>query len=573
MASNTLCDLDSVQIVANKWLQDVRQYQDNVDTLFKHGTINAALANIGTSTQTTIVVTENTPVNASTDITSHPNISWLFLGAGKLTPAVGVTLTLYSPDTIIAPPQQQILDTSSGTVAFAQQGVVYPNWFGAVMDGTTDDSVKINKALATGAHVCLIGTYRADSVLVMDTDYQMLFGRGRESVIKNQSASGIFTAIAIEENTVGVILRDFELRGNASSEPAVNNPVRGITLGTASSGTAHSVASWDAYATIERVHITGVTPGTTGFNVGIQMNKGGHSRVEACTIESLYGTNPNYGHAVVCNASDTDIIACTFRSTITGQGRHACYFTNTPSRSRAIDCRAYGFQAEAFVTNNDSGGEQIGFIHCWAVDCMASATGTTQAPFLIQGGSANYVSGCRVIGSTLGSNRFGLSVQDCPRTIVSDLYLENINQHGIFIESSTGTQLTNFIINEAALSDATTYGGVVIQTCDDISITNGYVIGPARFAVRFDSSSPTPNNCRISGIRTTGTFNNSIIENNTTNISTNRIEEHVVATANLPAAATAMDGRMLIEDAGAGNRNLIIYAGAQRFRIDGGANF
>ena len=46
----------------------------------------------------------------------------------------------------------------------------------------------------------------------------------------------------------------------------------------------------------------------------------------------------------------------------------------------------------------------------------------------------------------------------------------------------------------------------------------------------------------------------------------------VVLTASLPAAADAMDGTILIEDGGAGDRNLIIYAGGQRFRIDGGAN-
>ena len=45
----------------------------------------------------------------------------------------------------------------------------------------------------------------------------------------------------------------------------------------------------------------------------------------------------------------------------------------------------------------------------------------------------------------------------------------------------------------------------------------------------------------------------------------------VVATASLPAASAAMDGTTLIEDAGAGNRNLIVYAGGERFRIDGGA--
>lgn len=45
----------------------------------------------------------------------------------------------------------------------------------------------------------------------------------------------------------------------------------------------------------------------------------------------------------------------------------------------------------------------------------------------------------------------------------------------------------------------------------------------------------------------------------------------VIATASLPAAGATQNGRAVIEDNGAGDRNLIIYAGGQRFRIDGGA--
>lgn len=52
-----------------------------------------------------------------------------------------------------------------------------------------------------------------------------------------------------------------------------------------------------------------------------------------------------------------------------------------------------------------------------------------------------------------------------------------------------------------------------------------------------------------------------------------RVYNQVVATGSLPAAGASMDGVILIEDAGAGDRNLIIYAGGQRFRIDGGAAF
>lgn len=47
----------------------------------------------------------------------------------------------------------------------------------------------------------------------------------------------------------------------------------------------------------------------------------------------------------------------------------------------------------------------------------------------------------------------------------------------------------------------------------------------------------------------------------------------VIATASLPLAGADRDGRIIIEDAGAGNRNLIIYGGGERFRIDGGAAF
>jgi len=46
----------------------------------------------------------------------------------------------------------------------------------------------------------------------------------------------------------------------------------------------------------------------------------------------------------------------------------------------------------------------------------------------------------------------------------------------------------------------------------------------------------------------------------------------VIATASLPAAGAANDGRCVIEDNGTGDRNLVFYAGGQRFRVDGGAS-
>jgi hypothetical protein len=44
----------------------------------------------------------------------------------------------------------------------------------------------------------------------------------------------------------------------------------------------------------------------------------------------------------------------------------------------------------------------------------------------------------------------------------------------------------------------------------------------------------------------------------------------ILPTANLPPAGAKENGRILIEDAGAGDQNLILYAGGQRFRLKGG---
>lgn len=58
-----------------------------------------------------------------------------------------------------------------------------------------------------------------------------------------------------------------------------------------------------------------------------------------------------------------------------------------------------------------------------------------------------------------------------------------------------------------------------------------------------------------------------------TNAAQWRVYHQVIATASLPAAGASMDGAIIIENAGAGDQNVIIYANAQRFRIDGGTAF
>lgn len=231
MTTRTLVDTDSVQIVANKWLDDMRQYQQNVDTLWKHGTINAALANIGTSTNTTIVVTENTAVNANTDLTSYPNIKWRFFGSGKLTPAAAVTLTLYSPDTIDCDPTQQCLDATSGTITFAQPGTIPVGWFGAKNDNSTQSVAKCQKAVDAAAAcseiTMLAGNYLFNDTLTLDIDKGMLRGSGIASTKIVSTAAGVPT-IKVSGELVFVTLKDFWISGNGLTGVTGNG--HGISL-------------------------------------------------------------------------------------------------------------------------------------------------------------------------------------------------------------------------------------------------------------------------------------------------------------------------------------------------------
>ena len=47
----------------------------------------------------------------------------------------------------------------------------------------------------------------------------------------------------------------------------------------------------------------------------------------------------------------------------------------------------------------------------------------------------------------------------------------------------------------------------------------------------------------------------------------------VVLTANLPPASPTLDGLVVVENAGGATRNLIFYAGGNRYRISGGTAF
>ena len=119
----------------------------NVEDCSAHASCNAAVTAIGGSNLRTLRVTSSQAVGSNLTVT--PNISTWFIGAGQLSINSSVTVTFDRPDQLMADKHKQIF-TGAGSptgVTFTKPGTVYPQWWGAVCDGSTDDGPEIQSAV------------------------------------------------------------------------------------------------------------------------------------------------------------------------------------------------------------------------------------------------------------------------------------------------------------------------------------------------------------------------------------------------------------------------------------------
>ena len=567
MASHTLCDLDSVQIVANKWLQDVRQYQDNVDTLFKHGTINAALANIGASTPTTLVVTENTAVNASTDLTSYPNISWLFLGSGKLTPAVGVTLTMYSPDTIIASPTQHVLDGSNGTIVFAKPGTASARWMGAQADGSTNDRTTLMLVLSAVTHGSAVyfpptsAYYKILSTLDCPLRTNLrLYGAGRGSLIKNDTANlGVFSITAGSD---GLEIDHLKLQGTG----ALSTLGRGlIYFNPDATATAiqypHIHHCYFAAASTSGISGNFITDGTFVHNV---FDNDG----------SAYGEHGLYFGPSGGSSARNIISENTFINTASGTSGAICIAgsqsDHTISQNVIVGWRdgllindnSTGSLSGATFTGNRISGQSRDNVSFFQSDTVSPATGCTLAGNRLSGAGRTGIRADWVTECTFTGNRITGAAETGVRTnkmTNCDWVGNSIRDNDADSDGTTGDDSAGIRLNQD-----NTDNSFVNNTLNVSNVSNFQ-----KYGLSMGSSGNTGNIFQGNRMKSNRTADYDVPAGT---ILSDMARMPMLATADLPSAASAMDQYAIIDDAGAGNRNLILYAGGQRFRIDGGAN-
>lgn len=277
--------------------QGNRSIKDFVDSIGSSKKATIYLPHTGGSNETTYAIT--------TSESAGSNITFKIEPGAIIQPAASISLTIYSPENIIAQPTQKIIDTtnnSTNPLLFTRGGTIYPPWLGALGDASTDDNTAVNTSIAAlncdgGILYFPIGTYKTSAVFTTITTGCKIAGSDPQNAIVRTSST---TAdIFVVESDDAVIFEDLKIDGD------------GITK------TDGSLISF-----------SGTTPGTT-YNEGSQIRncrlaKGyrGLEFIDASCwhVDHCYIVTNRYEGICIKNTSSVD----TGASSIT-----SCIFNNT----------------------------------------------------------------------------------------------------------------------------------------------------------------------------------------------------------------------------------------------------
>jgi hypothetical protein len=217
---------------------DFHKARSGNESLLTYASLSAAVTAIG-STQATLEISASTTVSAS--LTVPRNITLEFSGQGQISVASSQTLTING--TIRAPMRH--IFTGSGSVKFGPHiGTSYPQWFGAVMDGSTDDQAAAQKAVDAFAKagsyqqagiVEITGGMAIGSTVTVLNNAIRLRGQGWGSSINSQARSYVKwvgsagSPMILIHDCQGASVEDIRIIGKTSAKPSAGIEFRDST--------------------------------------------------------------------------------------------------------------------------------------------------------------------------------------------------------------------------------------------------------------------------------------------------------------------------------------------------------
>ncbi len=212
------------------------------------------------------------------------------------------------------------------------------------------------------------------------------------------------------------------------------------------------------------------------------------------------------------------------------------------------------------VVNSQLEGFDIGTADSALVDCVSG--NSVRNGFVLRSSNIRLI-GCKAYGAKTTFSGYDLKKD---QIMLIGCEAQENSQHGFNLFNVDGAILSG------CLADSNQTSGFKLSGVTS-SIITGVSTSTSGLAFTHSQSLEIANTVDDNVIHI-GSFDDTAeflgaVRNNDILINAKRIP---VLTASLLAAGAANDGLIIIEDGGAGDRNLIVYAGGERFRIDGGAN-
>lgn len=375
---------------------------------------------------------------------------------------------------------------TKATFSLIEGAVVNVLDYGAIGNGTADDTAAITAALATGASVYFPeGTYKTD-LQTLSTAGQTLFGAGEKSIVLAKTAGTDLFVVTANYVTV----RDLRMNG---AETGATNSKFAI---------ATDAATPADYLTVSNVLFSGAS-GASGFNNAVKFDAGSdYGLVSDCVIENLWGNTSGRGYGVLL-AGNNATITNNILIASSGRGRHGVYVSSGASDNEVSGNFLTGFDYEA-ITQYSTGAQAACARNKYIGNTLngcAIAVNPTSGSIGIYGHSLGAVITANTVTSSgqIGIAVDGTGVSDCANTIISDNFVGFSATTGISLISPVACSVTGNIVYESSTASAGTSANIQIKSDgttapSDILVEGNHAWGPvySRSAVRIDPTTPTP---------------------------------------------------------------------------------